>query len=95
WAATFLPPLLLSLLFPFGFLMAIGYAGAVATLWTCIIPALLAWKVRAGKGEQGGKGDGFRAPGGMPMIVGVLLFGVLTALFHLLNMAGLLPVYMG
>ncbi|WP_323966020.1 aromatic amino acid transporter [Aeromonas hydrophila] len=95
WAATFLPPLLLSLLFPFGFLMAIGYAGAVATLWTCIIPALLAWKVRAGKGEQGGKGDGFRAPGGMPMIVGVLLFGVLTAAFHLLNMAGLLPVYTG
>ncbi|WP_323993009.1 aromatic amino acid transporter [Aeromonas dhakensis] len=93
WAATFLPPLLLSLLFPFGFLMAIGYAGAVATLWTCIIPALLAWKVRAGKQE--GKDEGFRAPGGMPMIVGVFLFGVLTAAFHLLNMAGLLPVYTG
>ncbi|MCH7377829.1 aromatic amino acid transporter [Aeromonas sp. MR19] len=93
WAATFLPPLLLSLLFPFGFLMAIGYAGAVATLWTCIIPALLAWKVRTGKQE--GKDEGFRAPGGMPMIVGVFLFGVLTAAFHLLNMAGLLPVYTG
>lgn len=93
WAATFLPPLLLSLLFPFGFLMAIGYAGAVATLWTCIIPALLAWKVRASKQE--GKDEGFRAPGGMPMIVGVFLFGVLTAAFHLLNMAGLLPVYTG
>ena len=95
WAATFLPPLLLSLLFPFGFLMAIGYAGAVATLWTCIIPALLAWKVRAGKGKQGDKQDGFRVPGGMPMIAGVFLFGVLTAAFHLLNMAGMLPVYTG
>ncbi|HAU4890139.1 TPA: transposase [Aeromonas hydrophila] len=95
WGATFLPPLLLSLLFPFGFLMAIGYAGAVATLWTCIIPALLAWKVRAGKGKQGDKQEGFRAPGGMPMIAGVFLFGVLTAAFHLLNMAGLLPVYTG
>lgn len=31
WGVTFLPPLVLSLLFPFGFLMAIGYAGAVAT----------------------------------------------------------------
>jgi tryptophan-specific transport protein len=90
WAATFLPPLLLSLLFPFGFLMAIGYAGAVATLWTCIIPALLAWKVR-----KSGKSDGFRVPGGLPVIAGVFLFGVLTALFHLLNMAGLLPVYTG
>ena len=29
------------------------------------------------------------------MIVGVFLFGVLTAAFHLLNMAGLLPVYTG
>ncbi|HCT5134180.1 TPA: transposase [Aeromonas hydrophila] len=95
WVATFLPPLLLSLLFPFGFLMAIGYAGAVATLWTCIIPALLAWKVRAGKGKQGDKQEGFRAPGGMPMIAGVFLFGVLTAAFHLLNMAGMLPVYTG
>ncbi|HHQ4657701.1 TPA: aromatic amino acid transport family protein, partial [Aeromonas hydrophila] len=85
----------LSLLFPFGFLMAIGYAGAVATLWTCIIPALLAWKVRAGKGKQGETQRGFRAPGGMPMIAGVFLFGVLTAAFHLLNMAGLLPVYTG
>jgi tryptophan-specific transport protein len=42
-----------------------------------------------------GRGGRFRAPGGLPMIVGVLLFGVLTALFHLLNMAGLLPVYTG
>ncbi|WP_259270454.1 aromatic amino acid transporter [Aeromonas sp. BIGb0405] len=90
WGVTFLPPLLLSLLFPFGFLMAIGYAGAVATLWTCIIPALLAWKVR-----KSGKSDGFRVPGGLPVIAGVFLFGVLTALFHLLNMAGLLPVYTG
>ncbi|MGY3928533.1 aromatic amino acid transporter [Aeromonas simiae] len=90
WAVTFLPPLLLSLLFPFGFLVAIGYAGAVATLWTCIIPPLLAWKVR----RMGNK-EGFRAPGGLPMIVLVIAFGVLTAAFHLLNMVDLLPVYKG
>lgn len=29
------------------------------------------------------------------MIVLVILFGVLTAAFHLLNMAGLLPAYTG
>ena len=85
-------PLLLSLLFPFGFLVAIGYAGAVATLWTCIIPPLLAWKVR--KAVPDGSA-GFRAPGGILMIGLVILFGVLTAAFHLLNMAGLLPVYTG
>ena len=92
WALTFLPPLLLSLLFPFGFLVAIGYAGAVATLWTCIIPPLLAWKVRS---AQGDKGEGFRAPGGVLMIALVILFGVLTAAFHLLNMVGWLPAYTG
>ena len=93
WAVTFLPPLVLSLLFPFGFLVAIGYAGAVATLWTCIIPPLLAWKVRAARREDGG--EGFRAPGGLFMIVLVILFGVLTAAFHLLNMVDLLPAYKG
>ena len=90
---AFLPPLVLSLLFPFGFLVAIGYAGAVATLWTCIIPPLLAWKVRAARREEGG--EGFRAPGGLFMIVLVILFGVLTAAFHLLNMVELLPAYKG
>ena len=33
WAITFLPPLVLSVLFPFGFVIAIGYAGAAATVW--------------------------------------------------------------
>ena len=94
WGVTFLPPLVLSLLFPFGFLMAIGYAGAVATLWTCIIPPLLAWKVRKAA-RNGNQGEGFRAPGGILMIVLVILFGVLTAAFHLLNMAGLVPAYTG
>lgn len=39
---TFLPPLLLSLQFPFGFVIAIGYAGLAATIWAAIVPALLA-----------------------------------------------------
>ncbi|WP_434664923.1 aromatic amino acid transporter [Aeromonas sp. NJAU223] len=91
WAVTFLPPLLLSLLFPFGFVVAIGYAGAAATVWACIIPALLAKKSRESEGGE----VGFQAPGGQPMVVAVIAFGVLTAIFHLLAMAGLLPVYGG
>ena len=91
WGVTFLPPLLLSLLFPFGFVVAIGYAGAAATVWACIIPALLAKKSR----ELAPQGGGFKAPGGQSMVVAVILFGVLTAIFHLMAMAGLLPVYTG
>ena len=91
WGVTFLPPLLFSLLFPFGFVVAIGYAGAAATVWACIIPALLAKKSR----ELAPKGGGFKAPGGQPMVVAVILFGVLTAIFHLMAMAGMLPIYTG
>ena len=91
WGVTFLPPLLFSLLFPFGFVVAIGYAGAAATVWACIIPALLAKKSR----ELAPQGGGFKAPGGQPMVVAVIVFGVLTAVFHLMAMAGMLPIYTG
>ncbi|WP_429110255.1 aromatic amino acid transporter [Aeromonas media] len=91
WGVTFLPPLLLSLLFPFGFVVAIGYAGAAATVWACIIPALLAKKSR----ELAPQGGGFKAPGGQPMVVAVIVFGVMTAVFHLMAMAGMLPIYTG
>ncbi len=91
WGVTFLPPLVFSLLFPFGFVVAIGYAGAAATVWACIIPALLAKKSR----ELAPQGGGFKAPGGQPMVVVVILFGVLTAIFHLMAMAGMLPIYTG
>ena len=29
------------------------------------------------------------------MVVAVILFGVLTAIFHLMAMAGMLPIYTG
>ena len=91
WAVTFLPPLILSLLFPLGFLKAIGYAGAVATIWTCIIPGWLAYKSRQlPNGKQG-----FMVKGGTPLIVLVILFGIFTALFHFLAMFNMLPAFKG
>ncbi|GAL21041.1 tryptophan-specific transport protein [Vibrio maritimus] len=91
WLVTFFPPLILSLLFPFGFVIAIGYAGAAATVWACIIPALLARKTRV---VHAG-GEGFKAPGGNAMITIVIGFGVLTAIFHILSMMGMLPSFSG
>ncbi len=90
WAVTFLPPLIMSLAFPTGFLIAIGYAGAVATIWTCIIPAVLVRKARKVHGKTG-----FTVGGGDFVIVLVIVFGVCTALFHFLAMAGKLPVFTG
>jgi tryptophan-specific transport protein len=91
WLVTFLPPLVLSLLFPFGFVIAIGYAGAAATVWACIIPALFARKTRQVHAGAGG----FTAPGGNAMISVVIGFGVLTAIFHVLSMLGMLPNFTG
>nr|WP_282451021.1 aromatic amino acid transporter [Marinobacter bryozoorum] len=88
WVITFIPPLLLSLLAPFGFVLAIGYAGAAAAVWTCIVPALLARKSRM---LEGGR-SGFMAPGGQAGILLVLGFGVLTVAFHFMALAGVLPV---
>lgn len=91
WAVTFFPPLCLSLLFPLGFLKAIGYAGAVATIWACIIPAILAYKSR----QMAGGKEGFVVKGGTPLILCVISFGICTAIFHFLAMGGHLPVFKG
>ena len=89
WMVTFIPPLLLSLFFPSGFLIAIGYAGAVTALLACIIPALLAWKTR----KKFPHDNGFKVPGGQVTLCLTITFGVFAAIFHFLSMMGLLPVF--
>lgn len=70
---TFLPPLLLSLQFPYGFVIAIGYAGLAATIWAAIVPALL---VRASR--QKFPQASYKVYGGNFMIGFIILFGVLN-----------------
>ncbi|EOI5729925.1 tryptophan permease [Cronobacter malonaticus] len=85
---TFLPPMAGGLLWPNGFLYAIGYAGLAATIWAAIVPALLA---RASRKRFGS--PHFRVWGGKGMIVLILLFGLGNAVVHLLSSFNLLPVY--
>ncbi|MCK3658367.1 tryptophan permease [Pasteurellaceae bacterium Pebbles2] len=75
---TFLPPLLLSLQFPYGFVLAIGYAGLAATVWAAIVPALLARASRKKFAQQQ-----YQAFGGNFMIYFIILFGVLNILAQL------------
>ncbi|BFU60972.1 MULTISPECIES: tryptophan permease [Rodentibacter] len=70
---TFLPPLLLSLQFPYGFVIAIGYAGLAATIWAAIVPALLARACR-----QKFPNATYKVYGGSFMIGFIILFGVLN-----------------
>lgn len=96
WVLTFLPPLILSLFSPFGFVSAIAYAGAAAAVWTCIIPALLVYRSRQlKKSKRIDEREVFKVKGGYFVIFLVLIFGVLTASFHLLDMVGWLPQYLG
>ncbi|MDG6882337.1 Tryptophan permease [Phocoenobacter uteri] len=90
WAVTFLPPLILSVLFPFGFVKAIGYAGAIATIWTCIVPALLVKKARERNGTEG-----FHIGGGNFLLAVLIIFGIAVAVIHFLDMFGVLPNFKG
>ena len=88
-AVTFIPPTVLGILFPNGFLIAIGFAALAATIWAAIVPAMMAYKSRKIFADS----EGFRVPGGTPLIAVVIVFGIVTGACHLLAMAGILPVY--
>ncbi|CDG20945.1 Tryptophan-specific transport protein [Xenorhabdus poinarii G6] len=85
---TFIPPTLLALLFPNGFLYAIGFAGLAATIWAVIVPALMAHVSRRRYPQAS-----YRVPGGNFLIVFIILFGLISATTHLLSLFNLLPTY--
>lgn len=87
---TFLPPLLLSLNYPFGFVIAIGYAGLAATIWAAIVPALLARACRKKFPNQA-----YQVSGGNFVIYFIILFGLLNIVAQLASQYGLLPVFTG
>ncbi|ETS29608.1 tryptophan permease [Photorhabdus temperata] len=85
---TFLPPMVGGMIYPNGFIYAIGFAGLAATVWAAIVPALLA---RASRKRFGS--PAYRVWGGNAMIGLILLFGVLNVTAHILSSFNLLPVY--
>ncbi|WP_446469392.1 tryptophan permease [Xenorhabdus stockiae] len=85
---TFIPPTVLALLFPNGFLYAIGFAGLAATIWAVIVPALMARASRRRHPQAS-----YRAPGGNILIVFIILFGLINAVVHILSLFDLLPAY--
>ncbi|WP_028112643.1 aromatic amino acid transport family protein [Ferrimonas kyonanensis] len=87
-AITFLPPLLLALAWPHGFIYAIGFAGLAATLWAAIVPALMARTIRRRYPNAP-----YRAPGGQAGIMVVIAFGLLVAVCEIASKLQLLPVF--
>ncbi|CAK4076561.1 aromatic amino acid transporter [Vibrio sp. 16] len=96
WVMTFLPPLIFSVILPFGFLTAIGYAAAAAAFWACLTPALLVRKTRLTQPKSTNeepKDRIYRAPGGDWGVIVVSVFGMSVITIHLLSMLGVLPEF--
>lgn len=85
---TFLPPTLGGLIWPEGFISAIAWAGLAATIWSVIVPALM---LRASRLKF--SATSFRAPGGAVTVPLLLLYGVATAVCHILVIFSVLPEY--
>ncbi|MCP1661082.1 aromatic amino acid transporter [Neisseria perflava] len=90
-ALTFLPPLVCGLLFPAGFVVAIGYVGLAATVWTALIPAMLLYKSR----QKFGTGTQYQVKGGLGLMIWVFLFGLINIAAQVLSQLELVPVFKG
>lgn len=86
---TFIVPLSAALIWPNGFLVAIGYAGLAATVWAVITPALLVLRAR----QRFPHTQSWRLKGGNLPVLLVLVFAALNIIVSLLSYADFLPVY--
>jgi len=104
WLVTFVPPLILSCLFPFGFLTSITYASLFAAIWACIIPALLVRKLRLEQSVESTPGfnnqphsswnpSTYTVPGGDLLLITVTFFGLLIIGISLLNAFDVIPQF--
>lgn len=85
---TLAPPMMCGLIWPDGFLPAIGWAGLAASIWSVIVPAML---VRVGRVKFAPVG--YFAPGGNTLAGILFLYGILVACCHILFVFELLPMY--
>lgn len=85
---TLLPPMMCGLIWPDGFLPAIGWAGLAASIWSVIVPALLLRACRKCLAPLS-----YTAPGGAMLVPVLLLYGILVAVCHTLFVFELLPMY--
>ena len=85
---TFAPPILGGIIWPDGFLPAIGWAGLASAFWAVIVPALL-----LGAGRKKFASRGYVTPGGRLTAPMLLLYGCFVAVCHTLFVFNLLPMY--
>ena len=85
-AITFVPPTVLGVMLPNGFIAAIGFAGIGAVTFSVLSPVLMAVKGRSAKDE-------FQVSGGKPRIALVFGFGLTVLVLEVINLMGMLPIF--
>lgn len=83
---TFLPPLGFALVYPQGFMLALGYAAMALALLALLLPAALVWQIR-----QQARPAPYRVVGGRWALFLVLLCGIVIILLQLAIRADCLP----
>ncbi len=81
---TFVPPTIGGVLFPNGFIYAIGYAGFAAAVFALFTPVALAFQAR----KKMPAAD-FTVTGGYPRMLAVMIFAICVVTFQVLSMLGL------
>ena len=83
---TFIPPVLFSLFYPEGFILALGYAGQMFAFYAVVLPVALVWKARSIHPNLP-----YRVWGGKALLVLVLVLGVIITSIPFAIRAGYLP----
>lgn len=83
----FAPPLLFSLFYPKGFLLAIGYAGVFVAILYGILPVLMVWKGRYIEKKK----ERFKVIGGKSLMLLMLVGSLFVIFFQIAATRGWLP----
>ena len=87
---TFIPPVLFSLFYPEGFILALGYAGQMFAFYAVVLPVALVWKARSIHPNLP-----YRVWGDKALLVIVLVLGVMITSIPFAIRAGYLPFVVG
>jgi len=87
---TFIPPVLFSLFYPEGFILALGYAGQMFAFYAVVLPVSLVWKARRIHPNLP-----YKVWGGKVTLMLVLVLGVIITSIPFALRAGYLPLVGG
>ena len=87
---TFIPPVLFSLFYPEGFILALGYAGQMFAFYAVVLPVALVWKARSIHPNLP-----YRVWGGKTLLVIILMLGVIITAIPFAIRANYLPFVVG